>query len=61
MKVKEGILEVALTLDMNDIPESLLRFLHELPPIEDPIRECRLTTGLITIPEVKFLPYIKWL
>ena len=46
------VLQVALTVSE---PESvsLLRLLHELPPLHDPMREFVLVTGLIVLPDVK--------
>ena len=53
LKNKEEILQVVLNSDMDDFTQSLVRYLHELPPLQDPIREFILTTGLITLPDVK--------
>ena len=53
MRSKETELQVALTIDEDGITKNLLRLLHSLPPIRDPIREFILTTGLITLPDVK--------
>ena len=53
MRAKEIVLQVALTIDEDGISNDLLRLLHTLPPIQDPIREFILTTGLITLPDVK--------
>ena len=47
------VLQVALTVSEPDVSESLLRFLHALPPLHDPMREFVLVTGLIVLPDIK--------
>ena len=46
------VLQVALTVSEPD-SESLLRLLHALPPLHDPMREFVLVTGLIVLPDIK--------
>ena len=53
IKDKEQVLQVALTVQEDCVSDTLLRLIHELPPIPDPIREFVLTTGLIVLPDVK--------
>ena len=47
------VLQVALTASEPHVLESLLRLLHDLPPIHDPTREFVLVTGLIVLPDIK--------
>ena len=50
---KQQVLQVALTVPEPDVSAILLRILHDLPPIHDPMREFVLVTGLIVLPDVK--------
>ena len=57
---REQVLQVALTVPETDMSGSLLRLLHDLPPIHDPMREFVLVTGLIVLPISKHLKLIRW-
>ena len=47
------VLQVALTVAEPTVSEPLLRLLHDLPPLHDPMREFVLVTGLIVLPDIK--------